>query len=379
MGPVAAALVRWEAEPGGDARRPSVAVTSFIDPRLKVFGHMDRLAALKTGEAPPPINVECDLSNRCSLGCQWCHFAYTHVRGPLKGKQEKPAGAIPGGDLMDTELALRIVREFADAGVASITWTGGGEPTLHPDFDSIVEAAATTRLKQGLYTHGGHLNPDRAALLKAVMTFVYVSLDAADRESYKRDKGVDRFEAACDGVRRLSVAEGAATVGVGYLVTPDNWQHAERAIALVDELGGDYIQFRPTVRFDQATPEQLAEETGWLNDAIDHLERLQGDRVIVDLDRFRGYRDWRGHGYPTCWWSGLQTVVTPNGKVWTCVNKREHPAAEIGDLSRESFASLWARRPIARVDGSCRISCRGHVANSVLDEIMAPRPHPEFV
>ena len=65
----------------------------------------------------------------------------------------------------------------------------------------------------------------------------------------------------------------------------------------------------------------------------------------ADTDRFRAYRDWDGHGYGTCWWSALQTCITPNGSVWTCVNKREHSGAKVGDLSRESFADIWARRP----------------------------------
>ena len=55
----------------------------YIEPKLKLFAHLDRLAALQRGENPPPVNVEMDLSNRCSLGCEYCHFAYTHTKGPV--------------------------------------------------------------------------------------------------------------------------------------------------------------------------------------------------------------------------------------------------------------------------------------------------------
>lgn len=358
-------------------------MSSPIDPRGKLFAHLPRLAALQEGRTPAPINVEIDLSNRCSLGCEWCHFAYTHTRGPLTGKRAKPAGAIAGGDLMDLELAKQIVDQLGHAGVDSITWTGGGEPTLHPAFNEIVEFAAQGRgLEQGIYTHGGHIDDARAALLKQTMRFVYVSLDAATPEAYKAAKGVDRFDAACQGIRRLADAAGDATIGVGYLVTRDNWHASGPAAELARELGADYLQFRPTIAYDQATPDELAEATDWMDEALltlDRLTRIVGLNVIADLDRFREYRWWDGHGYPTCWWSGLQTVITPNGKVWTCVNKREHPAAELGDLTREAFADIWARRPLARVDADCRIMCRGHVANTALDEIMAPRSHAAFV
>jgi hypothetical protein len=91
------------------------------------------------------------------------------------------------------------------------------------------------------------------------------------------------------------------------------------------------------------------------------------------------YRDWNGHGYDTCWWSAVQTVVTPNGKMWTCVNKREHPAALVGDLSVDDFATIWGQHDVAKVDDSCRLMCRGHLGNLTLDKVMAKPKHAEFI
>ena len=356
-------------------------MTTYVDPAGKLFGHLDRLAGLKAGHVPPPVNVEIDLSNRCSLGCEWCHFSYTHTRGPLAGKTPKPEGDVPGGDLMPLALARRIIRQLRTYGVRSITWTGGGEPTLHPDFDEIVTYAAAVGIKQGIYTHGGHIDAERAALLKRVMTFVYVSLDAICAKDYKHRKRVDRFDAATDGVRRLADAEGGATLGVGFLLGPESWPDAYSAPRLVEDLKADYCQFRPAIIYGQEHPGELAENAEWVDDAITAMRFSisRHDNVEADIPRFQRYRDWRGHGYATCWWSGLQTVITPNGKVWACVNLREHPAAELGDLSVESFEDIWRSRPLHAVDHDCRIMCRGHIPNLALDAMMAPREHAEFV
>lgn len=354
---------------------------SYIDPRNKTLWHTDRLAQLRaTGKTSAPVNVEIDLSNRCSLGCEWCHFAYTHTRGPLAGAQ-KPPGHIDGGDLMTYRLAERILVQLQAAGVKSVTWTGGGEPTLHPQFEDVIALASSCGLEQGLYTHGGHITPERAMLLKRVCTWVYVSLDECDAESYRAHKGANRFIAACDGVRMLAQVDGAATIGVGFLVHSGNWRRLADMHTLGRELGADYIQFRPTIEYAQDNPSAPAEDTGWMDDAIAALRKYEEDPFVsVDIPRFKQYRDWQGHGYRTCNWSALQTVITPNGKVWTCVNKRERSDALLGDLSCESFAQVWDRvgMPCA-VNESCRIMCRGHVANLTLEHVLRRPEHENFI
>lgn len=354
---------------------------SYIDPRSKLFAHMDTLAAIQRGERPAPVNVEIDLSNRCSLGCQWCHFAYTHTRGPLAGKANKPAGAIDGGDLMDTHLAFDILKGLHEAGVKSVTWTGGGEPTLHPRFDYIAKYAAKWGLEQGIYTHGGHINAERAALIKEHFTWAFISLDECTPDTYKASKGVDRFEAATGGIRRLVEAEGKATIGVGFLLHKGNFNQVREMVKLGRDLGVDYVQFRPTIHYRQDAPSELAENTEWISWAVGWLQEYAHDPfVIADVERFRQYQRWDGHGYPTCYWSALQTVITPNGKVWRCANRREHADSLLGDLSVESFSDIWARSGgPCQVDSQCRLMCRGHIANTQLTDIMQERVHANFV
>jgi MoaA/NifB/PqqE/SkfB family radical SAM enzyme len=353
----------------------------FIDPRNKLFAHMDRLAQLQsTGKTTAPINVEIDLSNRCSLGCEWCHFAFTHTRGPLKDKREGPKVRTRGGDLMDTPLAFDIVRQLAVAEVRSVTWTGGGEPTLHLHFDDIIRNTSRWIPQQGLYTHGGHVDKKRAELLKQHMTWVYVSLDAATPEAYKRDKKADRFQAACDGIRNLAGAKGDAVIGVGFLLTRENWYYWAAMSKLAQELGADYAQFRPAIRYEATEPGQPAEDLEWLRGALPVLKHAAHDPFnIIDVDRFRQYAEWEGHGYATCHWSALQTVITPNGKVWTCVNRREHAPSELGDLTQESFRAIWDRHKAIQVDQHCRVLCRGHLANKAVDSMLADREHAAFV
>ena len=354
---------------------------TYIDPRSKLLFHTDHLADLRrTGKTHAPVNVEIDLSNRCSHGCSWCHFAHTHTRGPLAGSP-KPEGMLDCGDLMDTKLARDIVMQLRRAGVKSVTWTGGGEPTLHPEFDRIIEYAHVTGMEQGLYTHGGHINRERAELLKRSMTFVYVSLDESNAESFYQSKGVRRFHDVVENVRYLVSAPGKATIGLGFLLHRGNIDDVDTMVALGRSLKVDYVQFRPVIQYEQATPDQLIDDAQWVNGAINNLRTFAGDSFVqADAWRFEMYRDWRRHGYATCNWAALQTVITPNGQMWRCVNRRGHRAAWMGDLTTDTFVDIWRQAGGAcTVESDCRLMCRGHISNLTLDAMLTEPVHANFI
>ncbi len=354
-------------------------LNSYSTPH-KILAHVDRIAAWRAGENPAPITIEWDLSNRCSRGCAGCHFAYTHTRGPL-AHSEKPEGATSGGDLADTAMVLRALSEAAAAGVQGVIWTGGGEPTLHPDFDAIVAHAAFVGLAQGMYTHGGHISPDRARLIKRLFTWVVVSLDRADAASYQSYKG-NGFEHSIAGVKNLVAAQGACTIGVSFLLDASSYADAPRMAALGASLHADYTTFRPMIYYTIADPAMPPEDRGWVTDAEPMLRTLAAmPGVILDVPRFLEYRDWRRErAYKACTGIRYNTTITPDGRVWVCPNRREFPESSFGDLSKESFTDVWARHPRQWTDFThCRVMCRLHLMNTVLNDIEQPRQHAAFV
>jgi MoaA/NifB/PqqE/SkfB family radical SAM enzyme len=354
-------------------------MTNYITPQ-KIFAHLDRVQAWRAGEKPAPVTVEWDLSNRCSRGCHGCHFAYTHTRGPLAGA-EKPDGATSGGDLADAALVMRALGEAAALGVQGIVWTGGGEPTLHPDFDAIVQAAARLGLAQGMYTHGGHIKTERAALIKRVFTWVVVSLDRADEESYTAYKGRG-FYHSLTGIKALVAAEGACTVGVSFLLDAASWRDAPQMAALGAQLRADYTTFRPMVYYTMSDPAMPPEDRSWITEAEPSLRAIaELPGVVLDVARFLEYRDWsRTRPYAACLGIRYNTTITPDGRVWVCPNRREFAGSAIGDLRKESFAAIWARHPGQWTDfRHCRAMCRLHLMNKELAALDAPHDHPQFV
>lgn len=353
---------------------------TYITPS-KALAHVDRLAAWKRGERPAPVTVEWDLSNRCHLGCEWCHFAHTHSRGPWVSKDRRlPMAFNSTGDLADISLVRRGLREMFEAGVRAVIWSGGGEPTVHPEWLDAVNAAALCGLEQGMYTAGSLLKMQQAKALASYAAWVVVSLDAVDRETYKSEKGVDGFMAACNAFRWMADT-GAAAIGASFLLHAGNWRLAPEMLGLGRALGARYVTFRPIIDTLPDQPAVCVSDRKWIDDAMPMLYELQEEHdVEVDPERFASYRDWSGRSYRACHGIKLNATVTPDGRVWVCPQRRGVTGSQVGDLREESFAALWARHVGAWTDfDQCRVMCRLHHVNEALDEVFKPRAHEAFI
>jgi molybdenum cofactor biosynthesis enzyme MoaA len=291
-----------------------------------------------------------------------------------------PADYEATGDLMDDELLRRLPTLLKAWGVRSVTWTGGGEPTLHAGFASALLATGVS-MDQGLYTNGTLLDDGLAHIVKQACRWVYVSLDYADPDDYVTWKGVDAYGNAAAGIERLARARGDATVGVGFLLAAHNWQDAKQMLETARALGADYAQFRPMVVTDPQVPGRPAEDTSWIGYFLASAmaaELAEEADVYLDLRRFAMYGNWQGHGYDACWWCSLQTVVTPDGRAWLCANRRGQPVACLGHV--DGVATNWQdiRAPVP-VEVGCRAMCRGHLPNLTLNEVMVEGPHASFI
>lgn len=349
----------------------------------KVFSHIDRIAGWQRGDKPAPVTVEWDLSNRCVLGCQSCHFAHTHTRGPWAMRDRRlPMVFENVGDYARTDLVFRGLGEMASAGVKGIVWSGGGEPTTHPQWLEIVQHASSLGLQQGMYTLGGLLRPGTARTLAEAASWVVVSLDCADPITYHMEKGVpmERFGNACDGVRWLADAQ-STIVGVSFLLHSGNWHNAEAMLALTRRLGGTYATFRPTIETSPHDPATCTGDRSWISEALPVLHALAKEPdVECDPDRFVEYRDWQTRSYATCYGIRFNATITPDGRVWTCPQRRGIPDSLVGDLRESSFEDIWAKHPGRRDDLSdCRVMCRLHLMNEQLAEVYRPHQHEAFV
>ena len=77
----------------------------------------------------------------CSFDCVYCQYGYTHDLNlhPMRAELPKPPEVFEA-----VEAALKKPRSMD-----YLTFSGNGEPTIHPDFPEIVRGVKATRINSG--------------------------------------------------------------------------------------------------------------------------------------------------------------------------------------------------------------------------------------
>ncbi|MGI5868801.1 MAG: radical SAM protein [Kiritimatiellia bacterium] len=170
---------------------------------------------------PALYSVQYAVTYRCNVACVHCYAHDADVGAPPKLAMDE---------------VRRIFREAADLGCLHCTVTGG-EPLLHPEFETIWTILAELGIRRLLFTNAT-LATDRVAgfLRDMPPDWVEVTLlgaDAATHEAITRRPG--SFDAALAGIRRLERA--GVRVRVKTIVMRNNAHQIGEIKALAETLG----------------------------------------------------------------------------------------------------------------------------------------------
>ena len=323
---------------------------------LKCLAQADKIKEILAGKIPPPPVLNLDLTNKCNFKCKHCY-----VEDIISNRIEMPK-----------EVAIKIIREATAAGVKSILFTGGGEPTLHPDFAECVRLAFRLGLQIGLTTNGSNILGSKTWY--PYFKYIRISVDAGTKETYAKVHGTseDMFghvlEQASDIIEKKSHCYGLGesyTVGMAFLVTPHNYTEIREALKLAEDTGFDYLSIRPTVFGELLTAKQLAQAAIISNNLTSSTVK-----IYPITTRFKSLIT--KESYP-CRSTPLVSVVTADAKLNLCCQYRGNPKYQWGDLTKNSFQELWGNKEhqelITSIDSSKCPVCRMISYNEIIEDV----------
>lgn len=262
-------------------------------------------------DATYPVSVELSLTDACQLKCIWCSDYCLRSRDKA---------------CMNTERVKLLLNDLKSQNTRGIVIEGGGEPTLHPDFESIVEYAHGLGLSLGLITNG-----IRSLSEEAISRFdwIRVSLDASTAEEFLELKKSDGFDTVMNNLDHMTGV--GPVIGVGYVLTKRNYERLEDLIYSLQKIGIDYLHVRPVVD----RPE-LAHHGD-----MSYLSRITYQQFPLILDPLQENAE-KGNGGLPCMAHVLTSVISSSGDVYICGRLNIYPwCRPIGNIGRSSFSEIW--------------------------------------
>lgn len=356
----------------------------------KASYHFGSLATLAAGQQPNPVHVLCVLSDLCSHDCTFCLFrASGYETSKEFGIINKSGVAIKNPNRMiPFNKAIEIVDDCHRMGVKAFEFTGGGEPTLHPQFDDILHRTLDTGMQIGMITHGANLPPARIESL-AHTEWIRISLDAGTKETYAKTHRVDgrTFDRVIANIAFLADARNLAKtsmhIGVSFVTTKFNFHEMSTAAKLAKDSGAD--SFRISAEF---SPEGI--------DVFDGLESIisaaAAEVEAMQTESFRVFNHWSTKtsvhdsgrpDYRQCWYQHLTAFIGGNQKVYRCCRTSYQERGLIGSLENQSFEQLWNSESKKRLfdyfDARGCTNCHVNQRNREVGNLMNPPPHVNFV
>ena len=348
----------------------------------KLAHHPAHIAAFRSGERLAPVQLHLMPQNRCNHDCHFCSYRLANWKNSV---QFDDAEAIPWEILEPT------LREARAMGTRAVELTGGGEPFLYPHIDQLIDLIDELGFDLGCVTNGTPVTWQRAQRLGAMQRWLWarVSIDAGSADTYCTVRGVawTHWDRAWATVRNLSSERGARAdrrVGVGFVVTRENYTEVAKCCRLAKTAGADNV--RLSIRFgpggnDYYLPGQLDIAEAQAEAAERELNEDGRFRVHNLIGERRGNQGAAFQDYEPCYTMRLLCVIGGDAKVYTCCTLAFNPAGEMGDLRKTTFRELW-EGPAGekffedfKVRERCRCVCLYERRNlAMLSIVAAPTP-----
>ncbi|MDI6731967.1 MAG: radical SAM protein [Candidatus Margulisbacteria bacterium] len=321
----------------------------------KWIHHLPQIDAFLQGNIyeVKPITAEFVPTLECTFACPDCTYRDWKTR----------TAAEKGKRYMDFVLMKHLLEELSRAGVKGIIWTGGGEPTLHPQFLDGMRFAKTLGMQNGLFTNGSMLTRKmvETLLFEIAPAFIRISINAPTPESHRRfhcyPSRRHYFSQILGILKHIAILKldprVRTTVGLGIIVNERNLavigDFGSFLHSLIDPSGGriDYIAFRPTVHYGGADKTQLSAElaadagTKYRGLVLPAAAGIRGLSSIFIEERFEDILRPQQTQVPFCLAHPWRVSIAYDGKVYLCAEQNGNPDFCIGDLAVSSFANIW--------------------------------------
>ena len=361
---------------------------------FKVAHHAARLEVLRDGGQIAPSFIQMMISDLCNENCSFCAYRMENYSSNAWFGETDPSTEIVNNNpnrMIPYEKCIETIDNCVEMGIKAIEFTGGGEPTVHPKHKEIFQYALDKGLELGLVTNGVLMRKGLPEIL-AKFKWVRVSVDSASEKTYSemRDVPPSYFPKVIKNICAVVDArdrseESETVIGVGFVVTRENYHEIKKGVGIFSKLGVDNIRLSAVFQPDDASYFQgMYEEARDLAQEASDKYQTEKFRVFnLFGDRIEDLKSQHPE-YSFCGFQQFQCIVGGDQNVYRCCNTAYNPMGFIGSIKDQSFKELWEgevkKEKIENFDARGCPRCMFNSKNRFINYLIADDPkHVNFV
>jgi sulfatase maturation enzyme AslB (radical SAM superfamily) len=311
-----------------------------------------------------PAQVDIDLTNVCNQDCFYCNSAEFRAREPVQKKYTEYIA------LLDKLSAWRSHSPKSYGTTHTITYPGGGEPTVLIGYENVIEHTIDLGFLTSITTNGSNLDK----LLQSVaieklkkMAWVGIDIDAGTEEVYEKIRRSLTRESLFSKVveNATEMVKAGVNVDIKILLNEfnDSYKDIRDIFILSKKIGARMVFFRPAIIDNiayQITPE--------LQQTIKELSEEFAIEGRVNMGKYMA------RNYKKCHQMFQFPIFTATGKIYICCENKGNPNFELCAWDTGDFRDLWLSPRHMEIYEKTRVEfcqpCRPNVNNIRIQDIL---------
>lgn len=350
--------------------------------KLKVFHYKDKIDSLPESvkEILPPVQIRIKPTNVCAHDCWYCAYRVDNLQ---LGKDMVVRDFIPRDKMME------IIEDVVEMGVKGLTFSGGGDPFYYPYLLDTVKRLSQTPLKFASLTNGARLNGELAEVFASHGTWLRVSIDGWDDESYAQYRGVKlgEFTKVMSNLANFQKLGGKCYLGISLIVDQKNAPHVYDFIAKLSGIGVRSVKISPCIVSNDGS------ENNTYHQPIFGLVKEQAERALANFaskdfeiyDSYHQLDEKFEKDYQWCPYLQILPIIGADLNVYACQDKAYNlDSGVVGTIKDRRFRDFWfsGKNQFFKIDPSkvCGHHCVANSKNKlILEYLNADQGHLEFV
>lgn len=350
--------------------------------KMKIFHFKDKIDSLSRNidGIMPPIHIRIKPTNVCNHRCRYCAYRSDN----LQLGQDMAAR-----DYIPKEKMLEIIDDLENMGVKSVTFSGGGDPFCYPYLLDALGALSKTKIKFASLTNGSRLSGELAEFFAKYGTWLRVSMDGWDDESYSYYRGVGNgeFTKIMNNIAGFKKLAGKCYLGVVIIVDKHNASHIYEFIKKLYTAKVNSVKVSPCIVSNDGK-----ENNDYHRPFFEEVKK-QTRKAIEDLtgrgfeifDSYHALDDKFRKDYNWCPYLQILPVIGADLNIYPCQDKAYNlKEGLIGSIKNKRFNDFWFsdKSKFFKIDPSrhCIHHCVANEKNKlILDYLNADEEHLGFV